>query len=72
MRLFILKTNIRNKKQVNQLKPVFESYAQIRRWTIDMHDIDRVLKVETSEDIEKEEMIQMILDQGINCEELPD
>ncbi len=72
MKLFILKTDIRNKKQVNQLRPVFESYAQIKRWTIDMHDVDRVLKVEASEEVEKKEMIQMVRDQGIFCEELPD
>lgn len=58
--------------QVNKLKPVFQKYEQIARWTVDLEDIDHVLKVETKGDAEQSDMIKLVRDQGIYCEELPD
>lgn len=72
MKLFILKTNIKSQRQVNDLKPAFTRNHQIARWTIDLDDVDKVLKVETKEDCEEIEMINMVREQGIHCEELPD
>ncbi len=72
MKLFILKTNIKSQVQVNKLKPVFQKYQHIARWTVDLDDIDKVLKVETKVDAEQTEMIKIVQEQGINCEELPD
>ena len=72
MELFIFKTDIRTKRQIKQLKPVLESNSHISRWTIDMDDIDRVLKVETDVNSCQEELITLVKSQGIYCEELPD
>lgn len=72
MKLFILKTNIKSQVQVNKLKPVFQKYEHIARWTVDLDDIDKVLKVETKVDAEQNEMIKIVQDQGIFCEELQD
>ena len=72
MKLFILKTDIKAQWQVNKLKPVFQKYEHIARWTVDMDDIDRVLKLETNVDAEQQDMIKLVQDQGIYCEELPD
>ncbi|MEO9872187.1 hypothetical protein [Ekhidna sp.] len=72
MKLFILKTDIKSKRQLNRLKPIFQQNEHIFRWSIDLDDIDKVLKVETNEDSKQNEMIQLVRDQGIYCEELPD
>ncbi|WP_436514678.1 hypothetical protein [Ekhidna sp. To15] len=72
MKLFILKTNIKSQLEVNKLKPVFQKYNQIARWTVDLDDIDRVLKVETKVDSEQSDLINLVRKQGIYCEELPD
>ncbi|MEP1034287.1 hypothetical protein [Ekhidna sp.] len=72
MKLFILKTNIRSQLQVNKLKPVFQKYEHIARWSVDLEDADRVLKVETNIDSEQSELIKLVRQQGIYCEELPD
>lgn len=72
MKLFILKTNIKSQLQINKLRPVFEKYEHIARWTVDLEDIDHVLKVETKIDTEKRAMIELIREQGIYCEELSD
>ncbi|WP_421763907.1 hypothetical protein [Ekhidna sp.] len=70
MKLFILKTNIQSQLQINKLRPVFQKYNHIARWTVDLDDIDRVLKVETNVDSEQSELINLVRKQGIYCEEL--
>lgn len=72
MKLFILKTDIKSQLQVNKLRPVFQRNDSIARWTVDLDDVDRVLKLETRIDLKQEEMIKIVRDQGIKCEELPD
>ncbi|MEO9483123.1 MAG: hypothetical protein ABJG47_06745 [Ekhidna sp.] len=72
MKLFILKTNIKSQLQVNKLKHEFDKYTHIARWTVDLDDIDRVLKVETKVDAEQSELINLVGKHGIYCEELPD
>jgi len=72
MKLLILKTDIRTKRQLNQVKPVFRKMKDISKWTIDMDDTDRVLRLETKIDYQEADMIELLQSQGINCEELPD
>ena len=70
MELFIFKTNIQTNQQVYRLKPILESHSHISRWTVDMDDIDKVLKVEADTNCCQEELIKLIKSQGIYCEEL--
>ncbi|WP_420317070.1 hypothetical protein [Ekhidna sp.] len=72
MKLIILKTDIKTKRQLNQLKPALSQNDCIARWSIDMDDVDRVLKVETKKDAPKSEMLHFVRSQGVYCEELPD
>lgn len=72
MKLFILKTDIRTKRQLNTIKTVLQQSNEITRWSIDLEDIDRVLKVETEMDSQEAEMVELLRSKGINCEELPD
>lgn len=70
MKLLILKTDISSKQQLDKLEPVFKQNQYITRWTVDLEDIDKVLKVETTSDTEQNELIQLVRNQGIYCEEL--
>lgn len=72
MKLFILKTNIRTERQLRKIKPVLQQNNDITRWSIDLEDVDKVLKVETKMDSQEVEMIELLRSKGINCEELPD
>ena len=72
MELFIFKTDIRTSRQIDRLKPILESHSNITRWTVDMEDIDKVLKVEADTNCCQEELIKLVKSQGIYCEELPD
>ncbi len=69
MDILILKTNIRNKKSVKAVAPLLDGRNNISRWNIDLHDIDKVLRIE-SKDMELTEVVQLIKQAGFYCEEL--
>ena len=72
MKLFIFKTDIQTENQLDQLRLVIQNQAEVARWTIDMEDVDHVLKVETKVDAHEAEMLQILRARGIECEQLPD
>ena len=70
--LFILKTSIESENNLKRLFSLFTFCPEIYDWSVDLEDIDKVLRVETSENIELvaiKELLQII---NIRCEELPD
>ena len=69
MEVIILKTNIRYKKQVKAVAPLLDGQNNIMKWNIDLHDIDKVLRIE-SDDMELREVVQLIQEAGFRCEEL--
>ncbi|WP_406684073.1 hypothetical protein N1F78_15490 [Seonamhaeicola sp. MEBiC1930] len=69
-RIHILKTNIKSKPAVNTLKLLFNAHPDIVRWSIDLEDIDKVLRVETNNNIEQEDIIEQVSSRGFYCEEL--
>jgi hypothetical protein len=46
MDILIFKTNVEDKKQVRKLFPVLRTMQGILRWNVDLHDIDKVLRIE--------------------------
>jgi len=46
MDILVFKTNVESKKQVRKLFPVLRTMDGIARWNVDLHDIDKVLRVE--------------------------
>jgi hypothetical protein len=71
MGVLILKTNIRYKKQVKAVAPLLNNRNGISRWNIDLEDIDKVLRIESS-NMEITEVVQLIQEAGFHCEELAD
>ncbi len=72
MQRFILKTNITTKNQVHQLKTLLDHLAEIKTWSVDMDDIDKVLVVNSEGFSQPRELIKLVASQGIYCAELPD
>lgn len=70
VRIHILKTNIETKQAVNTLKLLFNTHPGIIKWSLDLEDIDNVLRVESSKNISKEDIIDEVKSKGIYCEEL--
>jgi hypothetical protein len=69
--ILIFRTNIRDKKDLARVAPLLRSEQRIRYWTVDLGDIDKVLRVE-SEQLTIGQVSRLIRQQGFECEELTD
>jgi hypothetical protein len=69
--ILIFRTNIRDKKDLARIAPFLRSEQRIRYWTVDLGDIDKVLRIE-SEQLTIGQVSRLIQQQGFVCEELSD
>jgi hypothetical protein len=72
MHLFIFKTNVKSKQNVSSLTSCFNTIPSIMNWTVDVHDIDKVLRIEAHEMLTEQEIINLMQIQGFYCETLND
>ena len=68
--ILVFKTNI-SQADVERVTPVLASDYRVKKWNIDLEDIDRVLRIECTEQCAGD-VIQLIHKAGFHCEELPD
>jgi hypothetical protein len=71
MEVFVFKTNINGMHNIEKLKTYFNNREEILRWSVDMQDIDKVLRVEAAS-TNPTEIINLVQTAGFECEELPD
>ena len=71
VKLLILRTNIKSKKKLRRVSRLLDEHPLIYKWTIDLEDIDNVLRVEASSDLEIENVNELIQKEGFYCEDLP-
>lgn len=65
----VFKTNISSDADVLKVKPLLDSIPNINAWSIDVEDIDCVLRI-VAADIIKEKIINDINQLGFDCSEL--
>ncbi|MBL4706937.1 MAG: hypothetical protein JKY48_00660 [Flavobacteriales bacterium] len=70
MELLIFKTNIESERKIRKLERKFSSFSNIKSWTIDVDDIDRVLKVRVERASNQFEVKSLVNNCGFICEEL--
>ena len=70
MNLLIFRTDIKTKKKVKSIKPLLVNNLNIIDWSIDIKDIDNVLRIEAKENVTENEIIQLITNQGFYCGDL--
>ena len=68
--IHIFKTNIKTKQEVNVIKTLLNSYLEIMKFSIDLEDIDKVLRIEADKSLNKKFIIENIKSKGFICEEL--
>jgi len=69
--VMVFKTNLTDEKDVRQISALLNLANGIIKWTIDLSDIDRVLRIEAFE-IKPFKIMQLVATAGYSCEELTD
>lgn len=72
MDLLIFRTSIKTKKKVKIIKSFFNKHPSISGWSIDLEDIDNVLRIESSGQLAELEIIRQVNICGFQCELLKD
>ncbi|MEM6526277.1 MAG: hypothetical protein AAF693_20955 [Bacteroidota bacterium] len=70
--VLVFKTNLDTKREVEAVRCTLDQYSSIMEWSIDIEDVDNVLRVVTLGDVLEEEIIQILAIHGFYCEELLD
>ena len=72
MELLIFETNITSKKKLQSLGPVFNNHSDILKWSVDLEDIDKVLRIEATPNLSEEKVMDLIRIHGFYIKPLPD
>ncbi|WP_106790843.1 hypothetical protein [Aquimarina sp. Aq78] len=72
MELLIFRTDIKSKKKVKSLKPVLNNHSDIIKWSIDLEDIDNVLRIEATTNLSEVDVIDLVQIQGFFIKILSD
>jgi hypothetical protein len=65
----IFKTNVASNEDLNKLKPFLNALKKDLKWTIDLFDSDRILRVKSSVN-KNDEIISVVNGLGFDCENL--
>jgi hypothetical protein len=49
--IFVFKTSVKTKMQLKKLKPHIEERLPNAKWNFDLQDIDKILRVDSEDDI---------------------
>jgi len=71
LNIFVFKTNLDLDSDVVRIEPVMLQMKEIKRWTVDREDSDRVLRVEATCS-QPHQVISGLQNLGYHCEELTD
>lgn len=71
MEILVFKTDISNKRAVNKVVPHLENIEGITRCNIDLHDRDKILRIESTA-VSPRVIEQQVKEAGYYCKELED
>ncbi len=71
MNILVFKTNIEDIKQVRKLSPHLKNIHGILKWNVDLHDCDKVLRIEAN-DLPPNSVEEILQQAGYYCVELED
>lgn len=69
MKLIILKTKVQSDIEMDIIRKILLSERRIKNWSIDLEDVDNVLRLEVF-GMSEAYMISKIRSEGIGCENL--
>ncbi len=71
MNILVFKTNLRYKKNIHSIVPLLNRLEGIIRWNVDLHDRDKILRIE-SHSLSPQIVEQTLELAGYYCKELED
>ncbi len=69
--IHVFKTSLSNTKEVKTLKPILDKHLEHAIWNFDLEDCDHILRIDSQIDVSRK-TIQLLKENGFECEELPD
>ena len=70
MNILIFKTDLKTKKTIKMVRPIFNNNSMITKWTVDNEDIDNVLRIEAHNGLNEEDIIFLMKTHDLYCEDL--
>ncbi|WP_179005767.1 hypothetical protein [Winogradskyella forsetii] len=68
--IHIFKTNIETMLDLDMLQLFFNANRNIIEWSVDLEDIDKVLRVDSRKNLSQIDIINQVKLMGFSCEEL--
>lgn len=69
MSIYILVSNINTREDVKQVEIQLKPYREVLKWTIDLSDDEKVLRVVTAE-LQCRDVIRLVRDIGFDCHQM--
>jgi hypothetical protein len=67
MHILVFCTDVRRRGDLNKLKPALDALPEVVRWTIDLEDCDRVLRIVTRMELMPELVLTRMAATGFRC-----
>lgn len=68
--IYIFATSVESDQDIQTLKPYLEEQLPDARWNFDLEDCDNIFRVDTPTS-KAAAIIELLMEQGYDCEELP-
>ncbi len=72
MNVIVLKSKVNSVAEELQLEATLKSISYVSKWSLDLEDIDKILRVETLKNVEEHVFANHLIEKGVKCELLPD
>ena len=67
--IYVFKTSVKSKTQVNKLKPHIDKILPKAKWNFDLEDYEKILQIDSEENIVST-IINLLIAHNFYCEEL--
>ncbi|MEO9531286.1 MAG: hypothetical protein ABJG68_11820 [Crocinitomicaceae bacterium] len=68
MHIHVLKTDLNNLQEVNRIAPILDLHPAIKTWTVDTEDIDKVLRLVCTADLQENQIIPLLTQYGVQLQ----
>jgi len=72
MQILIFKTDLSTLDDIRYVQPIFDYNFDIVDWSVDIEDIDNVLRIVTRGTLKEKDIIQLMHTNRVFCENLPE